>query len=197
MDDKWLLHILAILGSGLSMVAISILLAHYNDQPIFDWNGVTLNAIVAVLSTMSKAMLAFTLSECLGQAKWIWFSWRERPLSDLDLIDAGSRGPLGSFKILGQPSACSFIGIGAIIVILSAAIDPFVQLAVGKREILKFEKNSNVQIAYAKRYCKGLFASIAATSKKTLPNFLHFLYANSMTLPFRSRKWLSYNGNRC
>lgn len=167
MDDKWLLHILAILGSGLSMVAIGILLAHYNNQPIFDWNGVTLNAIIAVFSAMSKAMLAFTLSECLGQAKWIWFSWQQRPLSDIDLIDAGSRGPLGSFGILGQPFACSFISMGAIIVILSAAIDPFVQLTVGKRYILKFENNLNVQIAYAERYSKGLFTHIAATSKRT------------------------------
>lgn len=169
MDDKWLLQILAILGSGLSMVAIGILLVHYNDQPIFDWNGVTLNAIIAVFSAMSKAMLAFTVSECLGQAKWIWFSWQQRPLSDLDLIDAGSRGPLGSFRILGQPAACSFISMGAIIVILSAAIDPFVQLTVGKSYILKYENNSNVQIAYAERYNKGLFTRIAATSKKTLP----------------------------
>lgn len=167
MDDKWLLHILAILGSGLSIVAIGILLAHYNNQPIFDWKGVTLNAIIAVFSAMSKAMLAFTLSECLGQAKWIWFSWQQRPLSDIDLIDAGSRGPLGSFGILGQPFACSFISMGAIIVILSAAIDPFVQLTVGKRYVLKFEDNLNVQIAYAERYSKGFFTHIAATSKRT------------------------------
>lgn len=174
MDGTWLLHILAILGSGLSMVAIGILLAHSNDQPIFDWNGVTLNAIIAVFSAMSKAMLAFTLSECLGQAKWIWFSWQQRPLSDIDLIDGGSRGPLGSFRILGQPVAYSFISMGAIIVILSAAIDPFVQLTVSKRDILKFENNSNVQIAYAERYSKGSFTTIAATtSKKTPPNFLH------------------------
>lgn len=170
MDNTWLLHILAILGSGLSLVAIGILLAHYNDRPIFDWNGVTLNAIIAVFSAMSKAMLAFTLSECLGQAKWVWFSWQQRPLSDIDLIDAGSRGPLGSLKILGQPVACSFISMGAIIVILSAVIDPFVQLTVGKNDILKFEDNLDVQIAYAKRYSKGSFTNIAATmSKKTPP----------------------------
>ncbi|MCJ1347113.1 hypothetical protein MMC31_005334 [Peltigera leucophlebia] len=145
------------------MVAIAILLAHYNDEPIFDWNGVTLNAIIAVFSAMSKAMLAFTLSECLGQAKWIWFSSQQRPLSDVDLIDAASRGPLGSFRILGQPGACSFISMGAIIVILSAAIDPFVQLTVGKGYTLKFENNSNVRISYAKRYSKGSFTGISGT----------------------------------
>lgn len=169
MDNPCLLQILAILGSGLSMVAIAILLAHYHDEPIFDWNGVTLNAIIAVFSAMTKAMLAFTLSECLGQAKWIWFSWQQRPLSDVDLIDAASRGPLGSFRILGQPGACSFISMGAIIVILSAAIDPFVQLTVGKGYTLKFENNLNVQISYAKRYSKGKITRIGEKSKKTPP----------------------------
>lgn len=173
MDDTWLLPILAILGSGFSMVATGILLAYYNNQPIFDWNGVTINAIIAIFSAISKAMLAFSLSECLGQAKWIWFSWKERPLSDIDLIDAGSRGPMGSFKILGQPVACSFISMGAIIVILSAAIDPFVQLTVGKRDTLKFENNSNVQIAYAERYSKGSLNTIAATLSKKAPSITY------------------------
>lgn len=68
MDGAWLL-LLAILGSALSMVAIGILLVHFNNQPIFDWNGVTLNAIIAVFSVMSKVMLAYALSECLEQVK--------------------------------------------------------------------------------------------------------------------------------
>ena len=155
-DSAWLLPILAILGSALSMLAIVILLTHFNNQPIFDWNGVTLNAIVAVFSAMSKAMLAYALSECLGQAKWIWFSSQQRPLSDIDLIDSGSRGPLGSFQILTQPVARSFISMGAIIVILSATMDPFVQLTVGKEDVLKFRNSTFTQIAYAKRYNKEL-----------------------------------------
>ena len=115
MDSARLLLILAILGSVLSMLAISILLMHYHEKPIFDWNGLTFNAIIAVLSVISKAMLAYALSESLGQAKWIWFSLQERPLNDIDLIDIGSRGPLGSIRILmQQPTARSFISLGAI-----------------------------------------------------------------------------------
>lgn len=66
MNDTCLLPILAILGSRLSMVATGILLAYYNNQPIFDWNGVTVNVIIAIFSAISKAILAFSLSECLG-----------------------------------------------------------------------------------------------------------------------------------
>lgn len=155
MDGTWLFPILAISGSALSMTAIGILLAHFNGQPIFDWNGVTLNAIIAVFSVMSKAMLAYTLSECLGQAKWIWFSSRSRPLNDIDLIDSASRGPLGSFQILTRSAAArSFISMGAIIVILSTVMDPFIQLTIGQENTVAFGNNSNVQIAYANRFSK-------------------------------------------
>lgn len=147
-------HILAISGSALSMSAIGILLARFNNRPIFDWNGVTLNAIIAVFSAMSKAMLAYTLSQCLGQAKWIWFSSRSRPLNDIDLIDNASRGPLGSFQILTHSVVRSFISMGVIIVILSTAIDPFIQLTIGQKDEVTFENSSNVQIAYANRFSK-------------------------------------------
>lgn len=142
------------------MFAIAILLMHYNNKPIFSQKGVTLNAIISVLSAMSKAMLAFTLSECLGQAKWIWLSWQQRPLKDINSIDAGSRGPLGSLKLLAHPAARSFISIGAITLILSATIDPFVQLTVGKKDDLKFNSDLNAQIPYAKRYSKGLLTNL-------------------------------------
>lgn len=138
------------------MIAIGILLIHFNHRQIFDWNGLTLNAIIAIFSVISKSMLAYTLSECLGQAKWIWISSQERPLNDMDLIDSGSRGPLGSFRILTQSTGRSFISVGAIIIILSLVIDPFVQLTVGKENSVKFENSLDVQIAYAKRHSKKL-----------------------------------------
>lgn len=153
-----LLQILALLGSGLSMIAIIILLKHFNNQPIFDWNGVTLNAIVAVFSAISKAMLVYALSECLGQAKWIWFSSQSRSVNDIEFIDSSSRGPLGSFQMLTKSVARSFISMGAIMIILSVTIDPFVQLTVGQKDDLKFENKSTVQIAYAKRYAEQGFS---------------------------------------
>lgn len=151
-DRTWLLIVLALLGSALSMGAIGILLVYFNNRPIFDWNGVTLNSIIAVFSAIFKAMLAYTLSECLGQAKWIWFSSQQRSLSDIDLIDSVSRGPLGGFKIMTEPAARTFIGMGAIMVILSTTTDFFIQLTIGQKGGLEFANNTNVQIAYAKRY---------------------------------------------
>ncbi|KAL8731674.1 MAG: hypothetical protein Q9166_003253 [cf. Caloplaca sp. 2 TL-2023] len=54
--------------------------------------------------------------------------------------------------------ARSFISFGAGVVILSVAIDPFVQLTVGKRYALIYETDQSTHIVYAKRYSKGNFA---------------------------------------
>lgn len=169
MDKEWTMPILSIVGSTSLSVTIVVLLAYYNNKPVFDWHGVTLNAIVSIMSTISKALLAFTLDESLGQAKWIWLSRQPQPLNDLNLIDQASRGPLGCCKILRRSIARSFISIGAITVILSIAMDPLFQFAIGKRGDVVYGESANAQISYAKRYSKGSFDTVAATSRKEFP----------------------------
>lgn len=197
-NDSWLWQILALLGSALSMIAIGILLIHFNHRPIFDWNGLTLNAIIAIFSVMFKSMLAYTLSECLGQAKWIWISSQQRSLNDIDLIDSGSRGPFGSFKILTKPVARSFISVGAIVVVLSVVTDPFVQLTVGKEDSLKFENSSDVQIAYAKRHDQKLLRISSDVSDDLVAAPQADLGMRSAVLDglFRSDSWISQQTQR-
>ena len=81
------------------MVAV---LKVYNGCPIFNWHGVTLNAVIAVLSVVIKASLTSVLATCLGQWKWITFSKGKNPLIDFEKIDHASRGSLGFFSILGR-----------------------------------------------------------------------------------------------
>ena len=159
LDDTWLLHALAVLGSIIVSGVLVALLACFNHTPILEWNGISLNAAVALLATALKGLIAFTVYDCLGQAKWIWFSWQQRPLSDFALIDQSSRGPLGSAKILWRPVARSFISFGAIIVILSVSMDSFVQFAVGKTNAMVYKADSSTQISYARRYSKGIINS--------------------------------------
>ena len=139
-DKEWTMPILGIVGSTSLTVTITILLTYYNNKPVFDWHGVRLNAIVSIMTTISKALLAFVLDECLGQAKWIWLSRQRQPLNDLNVIDQASRGPLGCCKILRRSIARSFISIGAITIILSTAMDPLIQLTIGKRGDVIYEK---------------------------------------------------------
>lgn len=96
----WTWEILSTLGSIVSLVTMIIVLAIYNGREIFSWYGVTLNAVISVLSTTSKALLLFALSEAVGQWKWVAFSKRPRPLIDLERATSASRGVLGSVRWL-------------------------------------------------------------------------------------------------
>ncbi|KAJ5887499.1 hypothetical protein N7495_007540 [Penicillium taxi] len=69
-----------------------------HEQPI--WNHVSLNSVISWLSTIAKACALYTISQGLGQAKWIWFAKRSRPLSDLDTFDSASRGVVGSAALM-------------------------------------------------------------------------------------------------
>lgn len=158
------LNILIILKSVMSMIAIDILLAHFNNRFIFDWNDLTLNAIVAVFSVMFKVMLIYTLFECLKQVKWIWFFSQQRFLNDIDRIDRVNRESLRSFQILTKFVVRSFINMSVIIVILSMIMNSFVQLIIDKRNNLKFENNTYIQIIYAKRYSTQLFIVVDNTT---------------------------------
>ena len=83
-----------------SLFAIVAMLRVYDERPIFDWNGVTLNAVVAVLSVIMKASLTSVLGACLGQWKWITFSRNRGPVIDFENIDHASHGSLGFFSVL-------------------------------------------------------------------------------------------------
>lgn len=96
----WLPEAVALIFSFLCLAALAVLLAVYDGKPIFGWNGVTLNTIVSVLSTSSKAALMLALGESISQWKWILFANERRPLMDFERIENASRGPLGSLKLM-------------------------------------------------------------------------------------------------
>lgn len=88
----------------LLIIALIVVLRVYDGQlaPRFGavFNGaLTLNTIVAILSTASKAALLYPVTECISQLKWIWFSKDYRRLSDMSTFDNASRGIIGGFTL--------------------------------------------------------------------------------------------------
>lgn len=119
-----------------SMAAIVIVLIGYDSRVFPSVPGdISLNAIVATLSTISKTSLIFFVSAVLGQLKWDWCEQQPRQLEDLDTFDQASRGPLGATKLLLGKTGRSVASIGAVITILALALDPFVQQVVGTAEL--------------------------------------------------------------
>jgi hypothetical protein len=141
----WLFEILALMFSTACLLTISILLVVYHGQSIQSFpQGITLNAIVSVLSTTFKAALIYPVSTALGQAKWNWYADQERLLRDFQRIEEASRGPLGATRILFGPTSFSVASLGAIIVILALLVDPFAQQLLGVASSLRMIKSENV-----------------------------------------------------
>lgn len=98
--SSWTLEFISCLMSVIFLAAIIVVLYMYDGKPMPDWPyGITLNALVSVLSTVMKAAMVFIITEALSQLKWSWFS-KGNKLSDLALLDAASRGPAGAFIAL-------------------------------------------------------------------------------------------------
>jgi hypothetical protein len=102
-SESWAPEIVSLILAVLSMVAMIAMLAHFNGRalPLWPSTFVTLNAVVAVLVTMTAAFVGIPLSNGLSQIKWIRVKGAAgAPLSDMDMFDNASRGAMGSFGML-------------------------------------------------------------------------------------------------
>ncbi|CAI7628860.1 unnamed protein product [Penicillium bialowiezense] len=114
---------------GITIIFI-VVLQVYDQKPRPPLHyGITLNAIVSILATASKSALLFVVGECIGQLKWVWFykGSERRQLSDMQLFDSASRGPMGSLVMTFQHRGKSLVSLGAVVLVCALAIDPFMQ----------------------------------------------------------------------
>lgn len=65
--DTWLYEIAALVGSWLALLGVIIVLSYNDHKPIFEWHNLTLNTVISLLSTTSKALLLAAVASCLGQ----------------------------------------------------------------------------------------------------------------------------------
>ncbi|KAF2473581.1 uncharacterized protein BDR25DRAFT_311809 [Lindgomyces ingoldianus] len=153
LKDSWFPEVQSIFTAWLALVMVFFLLGYYFNKAPFTWHGLSLNTWVSIFSTVMKSLLLFTVSACLSQWKYISFSQRKRKLIDFDLYDGASRGPNGSVSLLWSMQFRSLASIGAVITILSLAIDPFVQQVIGLGQIQT--PDNSTSIPFAIRYAKG------------------------------------------
>ncbi|CAI7613061.1 unnamed protein product [Penicillium viridicatum] len=127
-SDTWLWEASAVILSILCLTAIFCVVRVYDQKasPSLPY-GITLNSVISILGTASKSSLIFAVGESLGQLKWMWFWRAKRRLRDLQSFDSASRGPWGSIIMLFQHKGTSIASLGALIIILALAFDPFLQ----------------------------------------------------------------------
>ena len=126
--DSWVLEVAAFLFSLACFVALIILLLVYDGKPAPSLpDSVNLNAIIAILGTAIRSSLLYATAAFVSQCKWSRLFYQSSGLHDVQKIDDASRGPLGSIRLLLSGAGRSLPSIGAVIILLAVAFDPFLQ----------------------------------------------------------------------
>ena len=105
----WLPEILAALCAVTAFAAIVGVARHYRGHSIQGVglpSGLTLNGLIALLSTTARAAILIPVASALSQEVWLWLSRERRQVArhakirDLQVSDEASRGAWGSLLFL-------------------------------------------------------------------------------------------------
>ncbi|TGJ81037.1 hypothetical protein E0Z10_g7714 [Xylaria hypoxylon] len=125
---SWTLELVILALSILFFAAQVAILIWVMDKPYHEsWKvPLSLNAVIAILTTASKASQLHSVSEAIGQVKWVDFKTAPRRLDQFELYDATSRGPQGAVEFVLKVK-WGLATVGAFITIIALAADPFTQ----------------------------------------------------------------------
>ncbi|KAF5978832.1 hypothetical protein FCOIX_5634 [Fusarium coicis] len=128
--EGWWQEMLCCLVSVVALVVLTLTLRKFNNQPLPDWpSGITLNTVLACISTVCRAALLIPVTEGLAQAKWVWFK-QPRPLKDFEAFDKASRGLGGSLSLLSHTKGWSVGIIAAFLLSTTIATSTITQFSI-------------------------------------------------------------------
>ncbi|MCJ1439219.1 hypothetical protein MMC27_008610 [Xylographa pallens] len=124
---RWWSEILSCGCMLLALLATVVTLVLHQGRTIPEWPlAITINAAISIYATVLQMSMVYVLAESLSQMKWVWYS-KPRPLKDLETFDSASRGPWGATKLIWTLRASHIAALGALLIIASLAIGPFLQ----------------------------------------------------------------------
>ncbi|POS72857.1 hypothetical protein DHEL01_v208754 [Diaporthe helianthi] len=133
---SWFWEVVATLFAIGAVASIVALLARYEGKPLPSWPyAITLNALIAVLTTVANAAMAVPLSSGLGQLKWERMKNGYARLADMEVLDEASRGAWGAINMLLRFRGGLYGSLGAVAVIVALLLSPFAQQVVVYRTL--------------------------------------------------------------
>ncbi|EMC96904.1 hypothetical protein BAUCODRAFT_147104 [Baudoinia panamericana UAMH 10762] len=128
----WWFTVCCLILSLACLLAIVALLAAYEGKQVPTWNylggDVTFNSVISWLAQIARAALAGPTGEVMGQLRWSWLRRETRPrrIEDFQAY-VDSSGPLGALKILLRSLKSPLTFLGAFLIIVLLAFEPFLQ----------------------------------------------------------------------
>ncbi|KAH7248630.1 uncharacterized protein BKA55DRAFT_513665 [Fusarium redolens] len=127
---SWLWETLSLLLALGLLIATIVIPAQNNNRVLKPWPyDISLNTIIAILSTFMRASMLLVVAELVGQMGWNAMQ-KPRPVSDLHHFNNASRGILGAIKLFWSVPPRFVSIIAALVIIISPAITPFAQQSV-------------------------------------------------------------------
>ncbi|KAK7974253.1 hypothetical protein PG989_016101 [Apiospora arundinis] len=168
-DWKW--ELLLLLLSILSLLATVVTLSRLNGNSLESWGGFFLgpNTVISILAAISKTTLAFAVSSCVAQAKWNWYRRGSDNLFIFERIDQASKGPWGSFRLLGAVRIRHWSALGALIIITLLAYEPFLQTIITQYGVPDIDHHTSSQATTGR--CLRLDAGQVNFDDLTHPDF--------------------------
>ncbi|KAL2204638.1 hypothetical protein CC79DRAFT_915891 [Sarocladium strictum] len=153
----WLWEILALLLAIGLMIAKIVLLSQFQGKELPEWPlSINLSTLLAIFSIIQRASLLLILAEIMGQAKWIWFAERDRPLFHLETFNGAGRSTLGALQLFlaglvnrAKFTVKSLILTAALITVLSFTIGPLTQQAIGQEDCRQLQSSDAASIPAA------------------------------------------------
>jgi hypothetical protein len=188
---SWIWQVSSLLISMAGLMAIVVVLVSIVRHPrLADWtvspsskispvisSNVSPNTLIAIFAAISKAALLVAVADCIGQLKWIRFEEKPHLLRELEVYDEASRGPWGSLKLLFTTRHTALLAaLGAFIMVVSIAIDPFAQQIISNVTQTVVAQNESASYQIAHTYDTSLQSVNAATSGKH-----HLIYLDIRT----------------
>lgn len=151
---SWMVESAGALLSILCFAAMLGVLIPVNGRPITSWPSiVSPNAVISLLSTIGKAALLLPITAAISQLKWVSVQNRVNTMENLDTYDQASRGPLGSLWLLYHfRLRPMLVAWGALLVVISVAVDPFTQLLLHVEPHMTQPKNDKAFIPMSNAY---------------------------------------------
>ena len=111
--NGWGWEFLTWLLAAMSLLALLAIFAHFHDKPLSQWHSrLAPNTIVSILSQVGQTAVLVSVTSSICQSMWLWLGKENHAtdlrgsagaksrLSDMQVYDDGSRGPLGSLLLL-------------------------------------------------------------------------------------------------
>ncbi|OGM45307.1 hypothetical protein ABOM_006429 [Aspergillus bombycis] len=198
-SDWYVWEVLAVVLSAAALIAIIVILAKFDQQPQPTWKHVSLNSVISWLSTISKACVLYTISEALGQLKWVWFAQGTRPMSNLRTFDSASRGFYGSGELIWTLRFRHFAVWGSLAVILALAFDPFTQNLIHYFPKLVYDSSQRAFLANSTYYNTTgpplQNYAIVWVDPSVKANVYNSLFNNDQSKPWATPKYICSTSN--